>query len=38
MKGLHGTTILLVRRGDEVAVAGDGQVSFGDTIIKSYRQ
>jgi ATP-dependent HslUV protease, peptidase subunit HslV len=35
MKGLHGTTILLVRRGDEVAVAGDGQVSFGDTIIKS---
>jgi ATP-dependent HslUV protease subunit HslV len=30
----HGTTILLVRRGDETAIAGDGQVTLGDTIIK----
>ncbi len=32
---LHGTTILLVRRGDEVAIAGDGQVSLGEIVIKS---
>ena len=30
----HGTTILLVKRGDETAIAGDGQVTLGDTIIK----
>ncbi|RPI28109.1 MAG: ATP-dependent protease subunit HslV [Acidobacteria bacterium] len=35
MKGLRGTTIILVRRGDDVAVAGDGQVSQGDTVLKS---
>ncbi|MFB3905705.1 MAG: ATP-dependent protease subunit HslV [Acidobacteriota bacterium] len=35
MKGLRGTTIILVRRGNEVAVAGDGQVSQGETVIKS---
>ncbi len=35
MKGLRGTTIILVRKGDEVAVAGDGQVSQGETVIKS---
>lgn len=28
------TTILCVRRGDGVALGGDGQVSFGNTIIK----
>ncbi len=28
------TTILAVRRGEAVAMAGDGQVSFGDTIVK----
>lgn len=32
---LHGTTILLVRRGDEVAIAGDGQVSLGEIVIKN---
>jgi len=32
--GWHGTTILAVRRGGEVIVAGDGQVSVGATIIK----
>ena len=31
----HGTTILSVRKGAEVVVAGDGQVSFGQTVIKS---
>lgn len=31
----HGTTILAVRKGDKVVVAGDGQVSLGSTIIKS---
>jgi ATP-dependent HslUV protease, peptidase subunit HslV len=30
----HGTTILLVKRGEETAVAGDGQVTLGDTVIK----
>ena len=29
-----GTTILCVRRGSEVAMAGDGQVSLGDTVMK----
>src|SRR5262245_56407751 len=31
----HGTTILCVRKGGEVVVAGDGQVTFGNTVIKS---
>jgi len=30
----HGTTILAVRKGGRVVVAGDGQVSLGDTVIK----
>jgi len=30
----HGTTILAVRRGGEVVLAGDGQVSLGQTVIK----
>ena len=33
--GWHGTTILAVRRGPEVAMAGDGQVSLGQTVIKA---
>jgi ATP-dependent HslUV protease, peptidase subunit HslV len=32
--GWHGTTILAVRRGGAVVVAGDGQVSLGPTVIK----
>ena len=32
--GWHGTTILCVRRGAQVAMAGDGQVSLGNTVIK----
>ena len=31
----HGTTILAVRKGGDVVIAGDGQVSFGQTVIKS---
>jgi ATP-dependent HslUV protease subunit HslV len=30
----HGTTILAVRRDGKVVVAGDGQVSFGQTVLK----
>ena len=30
----HGTTILTVRKGRKVVIAGDGQVSLGQTIIK----
>ena len=30
----HGTTILMVRKGAKVVIAGDGQVSLGQTIIK----
>jgi ATP-dependent HslUV protease subunit HslV len=30
----HGTTILAVRRGTGVALAGDGQVTHGQTIVK----
>ena len=32
--GWHGTTILCVRRGAHVAMAGDGQVTLGQTVIK----
>jgi ATP-dependent HslUV protease subunit HslV len=31
----HGTTILTVRKGGRVVVGGDGQVSIGQTVIKS---
>jgi ATP-dependent HslUV protease subunit HslV len=30
----HGTTIIAVRKGNKVVVAGDGQVSMGATIVK----
>ena len=32
--GWHGTTIIGVKKGDEVVIAGDGQVSLGQTVIK----
>lgn len=32
---LRGTTILCVRKDDSVVVAGDGQVTFGNTVLKS---
>src|SRR5207302_6933588 len=31
----HGTTILSLRKGGEVVVVGDGQVSMGQTVVKS---
>lgn len=31
----HGTTILSVRKGGKVVVAGDGQVSLGSTVVKA---
>ena len=34
MQQFRGTTILSIRRGDAVALGGDGQVSMGDTIMK----
>jgi ATP-dependent HslUV protease subunit HslV len=30
----HGTTILTVRKGGKVVIAGDGQVTLGQTVIK----
>ena len=32
--GWHGTTIVAVRKGGKVVIAGDGQVSLGQTVIK----
>jgi ATP-dependent HslUV protease subunit HslV len=32
----HGTTIVAVRRDGRVALGGDGQVSIGDTVMKSH--
>ena len=32
--GWHGTTIVAVRKNGEVVIAGDGQVSLGQTVIK----
>src|ERR1700684_1623037 len=34
-KTWHGTTILCVRKDGHVALAGDGQVSMGNTVVKS---
>ena len=31
----HGTTILCVRKSNQVVVAGDGQVTMGQTVVKS---
>ncbi len=31
---MHGTTILAVRKDNKVAIAGDGQVTQGDTVVK----
>ncbi|MBL8347704.1 MAG: ATP-dependent protease subunit HslV [Rubrivivax sp.] len=35
MDPFHGTTILSVRRGGQVALGGDGQVTLGQIIVKS---
>lgn len=35
MEQFHGTTIISVRRGAQVAIGGDGQVTLGNIIIKA---
>ncbi|MBU6436615.1 MAG: ATP-dependent protease subunit HslV [Betaproteobacteria bacterium] len=35
MEQFHGTTILSVRRGDSVALGGDGQVTLGNIVVKA---
>ena len=35
MESFHGTTIVSVRRGDKVAMGGDGQVTLGNVIVKA---
>lgn len=35
MNEIHGTTVLCVRRNAVVAIGGDGQVSLGNTVMKS---
>ena len=35
MEQFHGTTIISVRRGGQVAIGGDGQVTLGNIIIKA---
>ena len=35
MEQYHGTTILSVRRGESVAMGGDGQVTLGNIVIKA---
>ncbi len=35
MEQFHGTTIISVRRGEEVVIGGDGQVTLGSIVIKS---
>ena len=34
MEQIHGTTIVSVRRGDQVCIGGDGQVTLGNTVMK----
>jgi ATP-dependent HslUV protease, peptidase subunit HslV len=34
LETFHGTTIVMVRKNDMVAIVGDGQVSLGSTIMK----
>ena len=34
MESWHGTTILAVRKNNQVVIAGDGQVTLGQTVIK----
>jgi len=35
MEAFHGTTILSVRRGGDVALGGDGQVTLGNVVVKA---
>jgi ATP-dependent HslUV protease subunit HslV len=35
MESYHGTTIISVRRGQQVAIGGDGQVTLGNIVVKA---
>src|SRR5271165_4679356 len=35
LPGWHATTVLMVRKGGKVVIGGDGQVSMGQTVVKS---
>lgn len=35
MESFHGTTVVSVRRGDKVAMGGDGQVTLGNVVVKA---
>jgi ATP-dependent HslUV protease subunit HslV len=35
MESFHATTIVSVRRGDQVVIGGDGQVTLGNTVMKA---
>ena len=35
MEQFHATTIVCVRRGNDVAIGGDGQVTLGNIVFKS---
>ena len=35
MEIIHATTVVAVRRGDRGAIAGDGQVTLGNTVVKN---
>lgn len=35
MEQYHGTTIISVRQGNQVALGGDGQVTLGNTVVKA---
>jgi len=35
MEQFHGTTIVSVRRGEQVALGGDGQVTLGNIVVKA---
>ena len=32
---IKSTTIISIRKGNQVVIAGDGQASFGNTVLKS---
>ena len=34
-ESFHGTTIVSVRRGGQVAMGGDGQVTLGSVVVKA---
>ena len=35
MEQFHGTTIIVVKKDNQTVIAGDGQVTFGNTVMKA---